>query len=339
MAETSQRTYRGLILTGLITAAGLAIFGSVARQTFLRYVFDLHTFVDDAAGITPGATVLLHGIPIGHVRTIGLSGIGEVRIDMRFSRSHLAEIPEDSTIAIKAANLIGDKALDISRGVHPKTIAPDSEIKATATQDIGSVLARGQEPLKKVDTILERIDRIFKAVNESQGSFGLLVNDKTLQKRLQGITAGLNQIQSDVKGGHGAMFRLHDIETDARKPMDRLNAVIADYKQGKGTLGEFMNSTAFREETSAAMKQAGQLFDDAQKDPRRAAAMKEFAAATAKARELTARAEGTQASLGLLLKDPALRDSMKQIDAEWSGFMTDFGKNPRRFVSLRFGLF
>ena len=117
-----QNSYRRIILAGVIALGALVVFAIVARRTFLRYEFQLVTFVDDSAGITPSSPVLLHGISIGHVRRVSLSGSKDpnrtVRIDMIFSRDHLPQIPEDSTIAITASNLLGDKSLDISRGVH-----------------------------------------------------------------------------------------------------------------------------------------------------------------------------------------------------------------------------
>ncbi len=66
--------YRRMVVTGVVVLAALAIFAVVARRTFLRYEFDLVTYVDDSAGIALSSPVLLNGISIGHVRRVSLSG-------------------------------------------------------------------------------------------------------------------------------------------------------------------------------------------------------------------------------------------------------------------------
>jgi len=337
-----QNSYRRIILAGVAGLGALAVFAIVARRTFLRYEFQLVTFVDDSAGITPSSPVLLHGISIGHVRRVSLSGSKDpnrtVRIDMIFSRDHLPQIPEDSTIAITASNLLGDKSLDISRGVHSEHIVPGAEIKSTATEDINSVLDRGKQPLKQVDNMIDRVNRILQIAYHGNGTAGLLANDKSFQKRIEGINANLNEMQARYKGGRGALLRMTELEADAKKPMARFNELAADFDHGKGTAGLLMhdpNNPTLSAEGKAAMDEARGIYDTAAKDKRFPDMMKQVSLTGDKASALLQRAEKGQGTAGMLMSSSELSDTLKSLNAEFDSFVADFKKHPRSFVAIR----
>jgi hypothetical protein len=293
-----QRTYRGMLVGFVVAVAVIAVAGFFAREAILAAQFDLVTYVDDSVGITPSSPVLLHGIAIGHVRRLTLSGSKDpsraVRIDMRFNRTHLPQIPEDSTVAIVAANLLGDKSLDISRGVSPRVIVPGTELHSRPTQDIGSVLKRGAEPLKTVDSIMARVNRILKSVDESEGSAGLIVNDKGLPGRFQGIFAAAGDVRDRARSGNGIAFHYKELMAEAKKPEARFDKM-------------------------------SRLFADVAKDPRPAELMKQVKAVSDKGSALTTRLEAR-------LNDPEFGKAMDAASAEYKSFLADFSKHPLHFV-------
>jgi len=341
-----RNTYRRMMITGFIVLGVLAIFAIVARRTFLRYEFDLVAYVDDSAGIAASSPVLLNGIAIGHVRRVTLSGSTDprrtVRFDMRFSRTYLSEIPDDSTVAIRAANLLGDKFVDISRGAHLKHIEPGAEMRATDTLDIGTVLARGTVPLQQVNDIFDRIDKILKYVDDSEGTLGKLVNDQTFQHRIDGISTGVKQIESDLKTGQGALLHIDDIRSDAQKPIARLNEMIADLDHGKGTLGRLLHdpyNPTLTAEANATIAEGKQLFESVSADKRPSELFQQVQATNDKIGALIDRIDAGQGSLGQLLVNPQLRDSLNRVQRELNSLTAAIAKHPTRFVQLRFGLF
>ena len=70
--------------------------------------------------------------------TVKLSGLRDakrtVEIVMVILQKYLDQIPEDSKAAISAANLLGDKYINITRGTHPKHVEPDGCIESLETQ-------------------------------------------------------------------------------------------------------------------------------------------------------------------------------------------------------------
>jgi phospholipid/cholesterol/gamma-HCH transport system substrate-binding protein len=52
-----------------------------------------------------------------------------------------------------------------------------------------------------------------------------------------------------------------------------------------------------------------------------------------------ARIDSGQGTLGQLIVNPQLRDSLQRVSEELNRLTADFGKHPLRFVQIRFGLF
>ncbi len=52
-----------------------------------------------------------------------------------------------------------------------------------------------------------------------------------------------------------------------------------------------------------------------------------------------ARIDSGQGTLGQLIVNPQLRDSLQRVNQELKRLTADFSKHPTRFVQLRYGLF
>ena len=79
----------------------------------------LYTLMDDSAAMAASTTVRLNGISIGEIDTIELTGSNrkfkKVRIKMKVKHRMLSQIPEDSIASVDAANLLGEKFLNIDK--------------------------------------------------------------------------------------------------------------------------------------------------------------------------------------------------------------------------------
>jgi len=334
-----------MIVAGLVAVAAAGIFLIVARRTFLRHEFTLTVLVDDSAGVAASSPVLVNGIPVGHVVRVSLSGSKDpnrvVRIDMQFSRRYLTDIPEDSTAGIAASNLLGDKYVGISRGSHSKHIEPGAELQATETVDINTVLNRGTAPLKQANDIFDRVDKILKYVGENHGTVGRLVNGHTFRGHIDGITAGVEEIESDLKTS-GAALHLGSIEADARKPMGRFNDIMADLDHGKGSAGRFLHDPydpSLSAEATATIDEAKQLRDEFSRDRRPSEVMTQFRATSDKMAALMQRIDSGQGTAGQFLESPQLRESLKLAEAELHAITAQVKAHPLRNIAIRFGLF
>jgi len=340
------RRWLRLGVTAAVVVAAVAIFAIVARQTFLRHEFDLSTLIDDSAGIGPSSPVMLNGIDVGHVVRVTLSGSPDpektVRITMRFPRRIISEIPEDSTAAITSANLLGDKYINISRGVKTKHVQPGGEILSSPTQDISTFLSRANGPLDQVDKVMAHIDQILGYVNTPQGTLGKFLNNPSLQKHITTVTSDQSQLLNNVNNGRGVLVRLNEIADLAQKPIARLNAIEADYNKGSGSLGKFVNdpyAPTLTAEAQSMVDESNRLIADFNAGNRTTEVIDRIQKVERKIDDTLARIDSGQGTVGQFVVNPQLRDSVDRIKRELDSLTAAIKKHPTRFVQIRVGLF
>jgi len=198
------------------------------------------------------------------------------------------------------------------------------------------------ETPKPGDSIFARVDRILQYIDQNEGTAGLLINDNTLQKKIAGIEGSVQQIKTSVSNGRGAGLRFADIGQDARKPLDRFNTIMADLGKPGGTLGLFLhdpNSPSLRAEAAETMKEGRGLMDDVSKDKRPAEIMRQVRVTSDKTGSQITKIKSGQGTLGPLLSETQLRDSIKSIDTEFDSFVADFKKHPMHFVQIQLGIY
>src|SRR6266478_3186455 len=113
---------------GIMAAVAMAILGVLiflltgSGGIFTSYA-TLDTYMDDSAAMNTSTPVRLNGITIGKIDKIEFSGLNEkgkiVRIKMDVKKENLNQIPKDSIAGVDAANLLGDKVINITKGKSP----------------------------------------------------------------------------------------------------------------------------------------------------------------------------------------------------------------------------
>src|ERR1700676_5430563 len=162
-----------------ITAA-VILFVLVFLLTSSRGLFQtnatLRTYMDDASGIADGSTVRLNGFPVGYLDHLTLTNSRDpkraVEFEMKVRKEYLKDIPVDSTVAISAANLLGDKFLNITRGQDQRTVKDGDEIKSLQVQDIPELMAASANLLTSFQGIINRFDGLLAGVEQGKGNIG-----------------------------------------------------------------------------------------------------------------------------------------------------------------------
>src|ERR1043165_5239926 len=136
MPEASKVRWPQLKVGLIAIAALLILFVLVFLLTSTRGVFQhnvaLRTYMDDAAALPDGAPVRLNGITVGYLDKLRLTGSRNtaraVEFNMLVQEKYLKDIPVDSMASITAANLIGDKFINITRGQDARHVEAGGEI-------------------------------------------------------------------------------------------------------------------------------------------------------------------------------------------------------------------
>src|SRR5579871_3504674 len=126
-------------LVSMIILAVL-IFLLTGSRSIFEHNENLRTYMADGAGMTESTPVRLNGILVGSVQHIRLSGSKDpkraVEFAMAIQGKYMKDIPEDSTAAVTAGNLLGSKFIDITKGQSPVPVKPNAELRSLQTQDI-----------------------------------------------------------------------------------------------------------------------------------------------------------------------------------------------------------
>ena len=249
------------VLIFLLTSTGGA---------FQQYV-TLRTYMDDASGMATTAPVRLNGILVGirgrdpALRLQGSEPHGGVR-PANPETGDPANIPEDSVAAITAANLLGDKFINITRGKSPQHAQAGGELQGLAAQDIPELMAQSANVLQTLQNIVGRVDTMLAGVEKGQGNIGKLLKDEELYQRLNGIASEGQKLVADIRTGKGTLSKLLYDDTlyqEVRAPIKRLDAMLADLQRGQGTAGKLLQrSRAVRRSASAPWRRSTQLVAD-----------------------------------------------------------------------------
>ena len=344
-----------------VGAVGLAAFVILFVLVFLltssRGIFQqnelLRTYMEDASGMTQGTPVRLNGISIGFVDNLRLTGSADshraVEFDLLVKKKFLPEIPVDSIATIAAANLLGDKFVNISRGKDPRTVQPGSELPSLQGQDIPELMAQSANLLKQFQTIVGRVDNLLAGVEQGKGNIGLLLKDEELYRRLNGIASEGQKLLSDVRSGQGSLSKIlysDELYQEIRSPIKRIDKMLADLDAGQGTAGKFLKDPVLYDDLQKSVAEARALIAGLNAGQGTAGKLLKDDALHKRLDDLLAKINSTvdrinsgQGSLGQFVVNPQLYDAMTGATREFQSLAKDMRANPKKFLTIRLTLF
>jgi phospholipid/cholesterol/gamma-HCH transport system substrate-binding protein len=253
----------GILATVATVIAGVLIFLLTGNGTLFEKQALIKTFMADSAGMAENAPVRLNGILVGHIKHVELSGSSNpkrtVEVDLVVPEKYLAEIPDNSEAAISAANLLGDKYINITRGTNKKHVEDGGEIASLQTQDVPEILAQSSSLLSQFQTILGRLDGLLTGVENGQGNLGKLFKDDSLYDRLNATAGEVEQLVKDVHNSNGTISHLlydPSFYDDIRRPIQRLDDMLAEVQQKKGTAGKLLYDPQLYDEAAGTVTDA-----------------------------------------------------------------------------------
>jgi phospholipid/cholesterol/gamma-HCH transport system substrate-binding protein len=335
----------------LILAA--LIFLLTSSKGFFQKTAYLHTFMDDASGMAEGTPVRLNGFTVGSLDRIDLIKSAEpkrsVEFLMKVQEKFLPQIPVDSVAGISAANLLGDKFINITKGRSAETIKDGAELKSLQAQDIPELMAQSANLLQTFQTIVNRLDSILAGVEAGKGNIGKLLKDDELYNRLNGIASEGQSLLADVRKGQGTISKLiYDdaLYQEIRSPIKRVDALLADLQAGNGSAGKLLKDPALYDEAKASLAEIRALLADLNAGKGTAGKLLKDDALHQHLEELVAKFNGTidkinsgQGTLGQLVVNPQLYDSLNGATREFQSLAKDMRANPKKFLTIRLALF
>ena len=338
-------------------AAFLILFGLIFLLTSSRGFFQktamLHTYMEDASGMSEGTPIRLNGFTIGELDGIALTKSADpkkaVEFQMKVREKFLQQIPVDSVAGISAANLLGDKFINITKGRSLQTVKADAEIQSLQAQDIPELMAQMANLLQTFQSIVNRVDSLLAGIEQGKGNIGKLLKDDELYPRLNGIAIEGQNLLGDVRHGKGTISKLiyeDDLYQELRAPIKRVDAILADLQSGKGSAGKLLKDPALYDEAKSSLTEIRTLLADLNAGKGTAGKLLKDDKLHQRLDELVAKFNGTidkinsgQGTLGQLLVNPQLYESLTGATREFQSLAKDMRANPKKFLTIRLTLF
>lgn len=343
----------GIVAFAAMIILAVLIFLLTGSRSIFQRNETLRTYMADAAGMTESTPVRLNGILVGAVQGIKLSGSRDPQRAVEFQLSiqgrFVRQIPDDSTAAISAANLLGNKFIDITKGQSLTPVKPGAELRSLQTQDIPELMAQSANLISTLQDIAKRTNSMLADIDAGKGNLGKLLRDDELYKRLNGIAAEGQQLLADVRNGQGTLSKLiydDSLYQEVRAPIKRIDAMLADLQQGQGTAGKLLKDPQVYDEaqqTLAEMRRlakelnegkgtAGKLLKDDQ-------LYKQFTELAGKLDSTIDHINSGQGTVGQLLVNPQLYETLNSAMHEFQSLAKDMRANPKKFLRIKLAIF
>lgn len=325
------------VIIGLLVILALALlFGGIE---FLKGVdvFEkentYHISYENVSGLAVSAPVTVNGYKVGQVRAISYEydNPGHVRVDIEVADE--LRLPKGTT-AILASDLLGTATIALQLGAEAEYYNPGASIPGVIPSGMmdkvsNELLPAVSQVFPKVDTLLTGITGVvtdpniratLAGANAAMGSVNKLAGDlksvtsnlTTLSNELiasanqiSGILGTLPPIVSDVKTVTGSFVGTAG-EVDAL--VRNLNTAVADVSQKLNNVPLDSLMTSLQSTVDNLQEMTGEL----KKDLR-----------------------NPDSTLGKLMNDPALYNSLNNAVGSLDSLLIDVKKNPKRYISIK----
>jgi phospholipid/cholesterol/gamma-HCH transport system substrate-binding protein len=324
----------GLFVLITLSLFVLILFFLTGEQRFYEKSYTLTTSFTNTAGLIKGAAVRLSGVRIGAVTDIEFTpnpvGDKVIMVRMKINRDGMSRINPDAKATIRTEGLLGDKYIEVIPGAEkPMAKLPDSlEIESQTPIEFASIIGQSGDLLANIISISESLDKIVKAFgreeninNISKTLASLRASSEAIQKNLEAIehndgilnTMIYGEKDKSGKSKENALIKLN-------KAVTKLDNMLNQIDKGDGTLHDLVYNKELSSDlnaTVANLKNATANLNGQE------GVITELKETMSNFREISEMLRGGEGTLGALLIDPSVYDSLKGIlgEAERSKFV------------------
>ncbi len=304
-------------------------------QSYFEKSYTLNTSFKNAAGLIKGAAVRLSGVRIGAVTGIDFAEHPQdekvIEVSMKISKEGMQRLNPDSEATIRTEGLLGDKYIEIIPGKEkPLTDPPDVvQIQSETPFELGTILGQSGDLLANVISISKNLDRIVKGFGEEENISNISktiasvkASSEAIQKNLHAIEGGDGILNTMIYGPKDAKGKALEENTLVRlnKAVAKLDKLMNEINNGDGTLHNLVYDDKLSvdiDNTFANISDASSKFNGED------GVVTELQATMINFRQISDMLRGGDGTLGALLIDPSIYDSLKGIlgEAERSKFV------------------
>jgi len=341
------------VLVALIILA-LGIFYVTGAEGFWVAKVRYRAYLPEVGQLQNGAPVTLDGLPIGNVESMGLTPRPmdkkhNITVVIRVNSKYSDQIRTDSTATLVTQGLLGNRYVEITRGVSGTVIPRDGVIASGIVPEMSDVVQRGYDVVQNLGVLETQISDIVTSVNKGEGTIGKFLKDPSLYNRMNDSVEKIDAMIGSVQQGQGSFGKVYasdELYNKIDTTVTNLNDTLAAVRDQKGIVGQLIYDPAMAANVRGITEKGNKLFSDIEagkgtlgKFATDDAAYNNFRDATANVRDATAKLNSNQGTLGKMFSDPALYDNMTGLTGDMRLLISDFRQNPKKFLQIKLGIF
>lgn len=250
---------------------------------------------DDVTGLAISSPVLLNGYQVGLVYSMELDQSDADKIAVTINLDKQVKIAKDSKIKLDVS-LMGSASVIIDQNPLSKDFYTSDE-RIPGVRNLGMMESLGESVLPNVTNLVPKVDSILTAVN------GLL-NNPALTQSLENMTVITTDLTVATKQLNQLMLALNK---DVPTLTGNVNAITGDLAVVTGQLKSVDVESTYKS-LDATLKNVEQL---------------------------TKKLNSKDGSLGLLLNDTSLYDSLNMTVGNASLLLKDVKENPSKYINVK----
>ncbi len=335
----------------LLAFAVLAISGT---SGFLIRRYTITGYFANANNLKTGAEVQLEGVTIGNVWTVKVSELPDpnraVEVNMRLDRTYMDVIRSDSKATIGTIGLLGEAAVNITRGTGAGQVLEDGgSLVGSEEGDIRRIVQGTNDFVANLQVLSDQVKRMAERVDRGEGTLGKFLTDSSIYDNANLTVQESHLLVRDARMGSGTIGKLmSDDELYKRITAigDRVDTIVTKIESGNGSAAKFINDPAVYNRADQLLARFQTIAD---RFERGEGSLGKFAkdetfynetrAALNKVSTLVTSIENGEGTLGKFVKDPTLYNSANQTASEVLKLLYDFRQNPKKFLTVTFKLF
>jgi phospholipid/cholesterol/gamma-HCH transport system substrate-binding protein len=252
-------------------------------------------YYDDVTGLMESSRVKMRGVEVGNVRTITLLDEG-VEVELSIDGKYADMIPDNSIAEIGSAGLMGGMEIYILQGDSETPMPDGGTFEGRVRADmLGSLADKGGELLEGLNVTVDNLNTILE--NNSEGIGKLVAN-------LESVTASIDEMLTASSD---------DIE---------------------GALGDLRSFTTMLSESSANIEAMITNLESFSGDLADADLVNQLSATVDSLNGVLASIESSEGSVGKLLNDTELYDSLTTASDNLGLLLEDVKARPMRYVNI-----
>ena len=315
----------------------------------------VHTYFENSAGLKKGGEVQLQGVTIGEVKDVIVSTdparkLTPVEAVMRLDPKFSSSLHKDSRASLTTIGVLGDTVVNInSQTATGPALETGDEVKTLETPNFQDVVKASQGTIESVNVILAKMDKIVDALQNGNGSVGLLINNPDLYNKATNTVDELQKLARNLNSGKGSVGKLvNDDEMYNRLngAAGKLENIANALDSGKGTAGRLLKDEVLYNNLNATLAHANSLLADVDagkgsigmliKDPTFARKLNE--SVTKLDGLLTGVNEG-RGTLGKLATDDQVYTNLNNLLTQSTTLVTTIRQDPKKYLTIHLKIF